>query len=107
MVLVAYRHGLRSSELRNGHPARPQGQEGHSQTNPILGDELRALRWQVAARGDGRRRPLRAARCDRPYDSSMPSPCRFPPPWSVEETDGCFIVRDATGHAPWPACISR
>jgi hypothetical protein len=20
---------------------------------------------------------------------------RFPPPWSVEETDACFIVRDA------------
>jgi integrase len=40
MVLVAYRHGLRASELvdlhlgsgglQNGHPARPQGQEGHS-----------------------------------------------------------------------------
>jgi hypothetical protein len=24
---------------------------------------------------------------------------RFPPPWSVEETDACFIVRDANGHA--------
>ena len=24
---------------------------------------------------------------------------RFPPPWSVEETDACFIVRDATGQA--------
>ena len=24
---------------------------------------------------------------------------RFPSPWSVEETDACFIVRDATGHA--------
>jgi hypothetical protein len=23
---------------------------------------------------------------------------RFPPPWSVEETDACFIVRDATGQ---------
>jgi hypothetical protein len=23
---------------------------------------------------------------------------RFPPPWSVEETDACFIVRDANGH---------
>ena len=20
--------------------------------------------------------------------------CRFPPPWSAEETDACFIVRD-------------
>jgi hypothetical protein len=24
---------------------------------------------------------------------------RFPPPWSVEETDACFIVRNATGQA--------
>ena len=22
---------------------------------------------------------------------------RFPPPWTAEETDACFIVRDATG----------
>ena len=24
---------------------------------------------------------------------------RFPPPWTVEETEACFIVRDATGQA--------
>jgi hypothetical protein len=24
---------------------------------------------------------------------------RFPPPWSVEETDACFIVRDKNGQA--------
>jgi hypothetical protein len=29
----------------------------------------------------------------------MPSERRFPPPWSVEETDACFIVRDANGQA--------
>jgi hypothetical protein len=29
----------------------------------------------------------------------MPAPHRFPPPWSVEETDACFIVRDANGQA--------
>ena len=29
----------------------------------------------------------------------MPSARRFPPPWSVEETDACFIVRDANGQA--------
>ena len=28
-----------------------------------------------------------------------PMPRRFPPPWSVEETDACFIVRDGNGHA--------
>jgi hypothetical protein len=26
-------------------------------------------------------------------------PRRFPPPWSVEETDACFIVRDANRQA--------
>jgi hypothetical protein len=29
----------------------------------------------------------------------MPSPCRFPPPWSIEEQEACFIVRDANGQA--------
>ena len=29
----------------------------------------------------------------------MPPPRRFPPPWSVEETAPCFIVRDANGQA--------
>src|SRR5580692_450884 len=29
---------------------------------------------------------------------SMPEH-RFPPPWSVEGTDACFIVRDANGQA--------
>ena len=26
-------------------------------------------------------------------------PRRLPPPWSVEETDACFIVRDHNGQA--------
>ena len=29
---------------------------------------------------------------------SMPER-RFPPPWSVKETDACFIVRDHNGQA--------
>ena len=29
----------------------------------------------------------------------MPSPRRFPPPWSVEETPPCFIVRDHNEQA--------
>ena len=29
----------------------------------------------------------------------MPSVRRFPPPWSADETDACFIVRDANGQA--------
>ena len=27
----------------------------------------------------------------------MPA-CRFPPPWSVEELDACFVVRDHDGQ---------
>jgi hypothetical protein len=26
-------------------------------------------------------------------------PRRFPPPWTVEETDACFIVKDHNGQA--------
>ena len=29
----------------------------------------------------------------------MPSVRRFPPPWSVDEQEACFIVRDANGQA--------
>jgi hypothetical protein len=29
----------------------------------------------------------------------MPSPRSFPPPWSLEETAPCFIVRNANGQA--------
>jgi hypothetical protein len=28
----------------------------------------------------------------------MPSPRRFPPPWSVEDLDACFVVRDHAGQ---------
>ena len=29
----------------------------------------------------------------------MSSVRRFPPPWTTEETDACFTVRDANGQA--------
>jgi hypothetical protein len=29
----------------------------------------------------------------------MPSPRRFPPPWTVEEQAACFVVRDDSGQA--------
>jgi hypothetical protein len=29
----------------------------------------------------------------------MPQQRRFPPPWTAEEADACFIVRDANGQA--------
>jgi hypothetical protein len=28
----------------------------------------------------------------------MPEPRRFPPPWTVEELDACFVVRDHGGQ---------
>jgi hypothetical protein len=31
--------------------------------------------------------------------TSMPAARRFSPPWTAEETDACFIVRDANGQA--------
>ena len=53
MILVAYRHGLRASELVDLRwdqidfdraRCSPPGQEGTPATHPIRGDELRALR---------------------------------------------------------------
>jgi len=35
-----------------------------------------------------------------------PEPRGFPPPWTVEETDACFIVRDGNGQVG-PTSISR
>jgi hypothetical protein len=32
------------------------------------------------------------------YHPVMPSPRRFPPPWSVEEQEVCFVVRDHNGQ---------
>ena len=34
---------------------------------------------------------------------------RFPPPWSVEELDACFVVRDHSGisASAWPRTIGR
>jgi len=29
----------------------------------------------------------------------MPQPRRFPPPWSIEESAACFIVRDSNKQA--------
>jgi integrase len=37
------------------------------------------------------------------HHAAMPEPRRFPPPWSVEETDACFIIRDHNGQAL--ACV--
>jgi hypothetical protein len=35
-----------------------------------------------------------------PSDRPMPSPRRFPPPWTAEDhNDACFIVKDRNGYA--------
>jgi hypothetical protein len=33
------------------------------------------------------------------HSSMHPSPRRFPPPWSVEDQEACFVVRDREGQA--------
>jgi hypothetical protein len=45
--------------------------------------------WPCAARNRG---SAFSAMIDKP------EPRRFPPPWIAEETDACFIVRDANGQ---------
>ena len=41
---------------------------------------------------------MKALRCVR-FQQVLSATRRFPPPWSVEETDACFVVRDANGQA--------
>jgi hypothetical protein len=31
-------------------------------------------------------------------ENAVTSPRRFPPPWTVEELDACFIVKDSSGQ---------
>ena len=33
------------------------------------------------------------------FQTLMPPARRFPPPWTSEETETCFIVKDNTGRA--------
>jgi hypothetical protein len=28
----------------------------------------------------------------------MPEPRRFPPPWSIDELQACFVVKDSAGQ---------
>jgi hypothetical protein len=46
----------------------------------------------AAARGSARRQAHRA------HVLSLPSPRRFPPPWSVEEIGAAFVVKDSAGQ---------
>jgi len=53
------------------------------------------------ARAGGEATRLRARLPNDPGDDGSRAEMarRFPPPWSAEETDACFIVRDANGQA--------
>jgi len=32
-------------------------------------------------------------------ERAMPDERHFPPPWTIEELDSCFVVKDANGQA--------
>jgi hypothetical protein len=67
----------------------------HQETRAFGGKPLRYVL------GRGRPRWVPASRAPR---RALARPAgglsEFPPPWAVEETDACFIVRDAHGQAP-------
>jgi hypothetical protein len=49
-----------------------------------------------------RRHPAKARGANKELNEQRPGPDngrRFPPPWSVEELDACFVVRDHNGQA--------
>jgi hypothetical protein len=70
MVLVAYRHGLRASELV-GDPARPQGQEGYSQYAPCpRGRVTRPTAVAARARAEV---PVRRLESAQNHSSGMPA----------------------------------
>ena len=56
--------------------------------------------WAGSATSRGRPRAAPAVVASPCYNLSMPSPRRFPPPWTFDEANAaCFIVRDHNGHA--------
>jgi hypothetical protein len=57
---------------------------------------LRARNNNIASTASGRLGP--AGLCSAMPDPTQP-PRRFPPPWTVEETTPCFIVRGANEQA--------
>ena len=64
----------------------------------MRGDELFSHAATIDLTDDASRAGVTAGVLCR-YHRSIPSARRFPPPWSVEETAPCFIVRDANGQA--------
>jgi hypothetical protein len=45
-----------------------------------------------------------AAAC---YHCFLPSALRFPPPWTIEEQEACFTVRDENGQALAHVCFEE
>ena len=41
---------------------------------------------------------LRSCECPKVESLVLVITRRFPPPWSIEETDACFIVKDSAGQ---------
>ena len=67
----------------------------------IEGDEVASYVFPRLGRGTANSALASSASGCRPRRafSLMPSARRFPPPWTVEEKDACFIVRDNNRHA--------
>jgi hypothetical protein len=64
--------------------------------------KLRDTYWRLlSVEGPGRYSVLAAVAVAPPprYHWPMPTPRCFPPPWSIEESSACFIVRDGDKQA--------
>jgi hypothetical protein len=90
-------------EGRKAYAEREGGQELVAMARQLRGnpsgrrhtrDDVNLPSWPAIPRTS----PRRAARAASGV-AAMPSVRRFPPPWTAEETDACFIVRDASGQA--------
>jgi hypothetical protein len=81
---------------------------GLRQIGELLRRELETC-GRTAIGGAGRRRRLALGLPNATESATPKRPCddgsraemarRFPPPWSAEESEACFIVRDANGQA--------
>jgi hypothetical protein len=101
MILVAYRHGLRASELvdlpwgpdrvREGLPARPQGQAGH----PEHASESSATNYALCGGCSASRSP------SRPMCSLRSAGDRSAPPASLAWSSG------RAGRPSWPSRRTR
>jgi hypothetical protein len=76
--------------LATSPEARQKYTRKRSRRSAAIGEQLgRSIDRRAVVRLRG------AAIC---YHRAMPSPRRFPPPWSIEERQESFIVKDANGQ---------